>query len=79
MTLLEGIGQPHMSCTHIPEQNAEGVHVNAVIILPCEEFWSHMDGRPHNTATHHSLRLTESQVCDPTTVPLIKLKIYIIV
>ena len=65
-----------MASTHIPEEDAECIHIHAVIILSCEEFWCHVYGCPNYAATHHGFRLTETQVCYLATIVFVKLKIH---
>ena len=73
--LLEGGGQPHVARTHVPEEDAERVHVHAVVVVTGEQFGGHVYWRPHNAATHHGLGLAESQVRYFTTVVPVQLKV----
>ena len=72
--LLEVLRQPDVAGAHVPQQDAEGVRVHAVVVLAGEELWRHMDGRAHDTATHHGLGLAETQISDLAAVVFVQLR-----
>ena len=58
----------------LPEENGEGVDVDAVVVLTREQLWRHVNGRANNTSAHHSFRLAKSQVRQQCTLSFIQLQ-----
>ena len=58
----------------LPEENGEGVDVDAVVVLTREQLWRHVNGRANNTSAHHSFRLAKSQVRQQRTLSLVQLQ-----
>ncbi|RUS75380.1 hypothetical protein EGW08_016870, partial [Elysia chlorotica] len=74
--LLKRVRQAHVARTHVPEQDAERVDIHAVVIVTSKQLRRHVDGRAHDAAAHHRLRLAEAQVRDAAPVPLCDLNSY---
>ena len=59
---------------HAPEENAECVDVDAVVVFAAEELGRHVYGRADDAARHHRFRLAEAQVGDESAILSVQLK-----
>lgn len=68
-----------MASTHIPEQDAKGVHIHAVVVGAGKQLGCHVNGCANNAAAHHGFWFAETKVRDLATVFFVQLGIKIIV
>lgn len=73
LALLKDVGQLDVARTDVPEEDAKGVCVHAVVVAAREQLRSHVDGRAHDATRHHGLWLAEAQVCELGTVGPVQL------
>ena len=62
------------SSADVPEQNAECIDVDAVIVLAGHQLGCHVQRRAYYTARHHCFWLTEPEVGQPATIVHIQLQ-----
>ena len=56
-----------------PEEYAERVYIDGVVVVAGEQLRRHVDGRAHDAARHHRLRLAEPKVRQLAAVTLVQL------
>lgn len=66
-----------VSWSHEPEEDAEGVDVDARLVRAGEHLGRHVDGRADDAAGHHRLRLAEAQVGQLAAVALVQLQVFV--
>ena len=71
--LLEVGREAYMARAHVPEKDAERVHVHRCVVAARKKLRRHVDRRAHYRPAHHRLRLAKPQVGDLSAVGAVQL------